>query len=102
MSEFDTSGVDLVFFSKDDFVAYKRRTIHAQQYLEGLLSYNQLICRFKFYAEVGGESFWKKETFSAHFTEFLRIHKRSDLLKELNGYFSIWLNKPFTTFGIQR
>lgn len=95
MSEFDTSGVDLVFFSKDDFVAYKRRTIHAQQYLEGLLSYNQLICRFKFYAEVGGESFLeKREIFSAHFTEFLRIHKRSDLLKELNGYFLIWSNKP--------
>lgn len=95
MSEFDTSDVDLVFFSKDDFVAYKRRTIHAQQYLEGLLSYNQLICRFKFYAEVGGESFLeKREIFSAHFTEFLRIHKRSDLLKELNGYFLIWSNKP--------
>lgn len=94
MPEFEISNVNHAITTVDESFAYKRRTRDAQQYLGGLLKHDQLICRFKFYTEVGDASFLEeKETFSAHFTEFLRIHKRSVLLKDLNGYFLIWSNK---------
>lgn len=83
-------------YTIDDFVASERRTADAYKYFEGLLQGNQLICRFKFYADVEGISFLeKREIFAKHFTEFLRIHKRSSLLKNLNGYFLIWLDEPY-------
>lgn len=86
---------DIVPYTPDDFVTFERRTADAYKYFDGLLLGNQLICRFKFYADVEGESFLnKREVFSQHFTEFLRIHKRSRLLKDLNGYFLIWLDEP--------
>lgn len=94
MSEFDVGNVDSLNSASVEFNAFKRRTSDAQQYLENLLIHDQMICRFKFYAEVDGDSFVdKREIYSAHFTEFLRIHKRSDLFKDLNGYFLIWLNQ---------
>lgn len=90
---FDISNENHASTNFDESFACKRRTRDAQEYLGGLLKHDQLICRFKFYAEVDGDSFVeKRETFSAHFTEFLRNHRRSDLLKDLNGYFLIWLN----------
>lgn len=104
MPGFNINGVDHSISDSDDFIVYTRRTNDAQSYLESLLKQDQLICRFKFYAEVDGDSFVeKRETFSAHFTEFLRVHKRSDLLKDLNGYFLIWLNKSSNNqFVIQK
>ncbi|MCM1933956.1 hypothetical protein [Acinetobacter radioresistens] len=91
---FNISNVNHAITNFDESFAYKRRTRDAQEYLGGLLKHDQLICRFKFYAEVGNASFLKeRETFSVNFTEFLRVHKRSGLLKNLNGYFLIWSNK---------
>lgn len=94
MPGFDISGENSIKYTESDFAVFQRRTKDAEEYLESLLKQDQLICRFKFYAEVGDASFLEeRETFSAHFTEFLRIHKRSALLKDLNGYFLIWSNK---------
>lgn len=94
MSGFDISNVNSSTPIPKDYSTYKRRTDNAQDYLEGLLKHNQLICRFKFYAEVSGETFVEnKEIFAEHFTEFLRTHRRGGELKVLNGYFQVWLNK---------
>ncbi|MEJ2899193.1 hypothetical protein [Acinetobacter sp. NS-4] len=91
---FDISNENHAITNFDESFACKRRTRDAQEYLGGLLKHDQLICRFKFYAEVGNVSILKeRETFSVNFTEFLRVHKRSGLLKDLNGYFLIWSNK---------
>ncbi|MGA8883734.1 MAG: hypothetical protein WB445_09030 [Acinetobacter sp.] len=89
LSEFQ---LDFPAYVAKDLALFHRRNRDAGKYFEKLLRSDQLICRFKFYADVERESFLdKKEVFSKHLTEFLRIHKRSGLLKVLKGYFLVWL-----------
>ena len=82
--------------SMDDLVFFDKRTKDAQDYVEKLLKTDQWICRVKFYAQIKGVSFLdKREIFSTHFTEFLRVNKRRNVLKHMSGYFLIWLNNDF-------
>lgn len=81
----------LSFYEAENLSLFHRRHKDAGKYVEELLKMDQFICRFKFYADIEGESFLdQKEAFAKHFTEFLRIHKRSGLLKILNGYLLVW------------
>lgn len=78
-----------------DLILFRRRYKDAQVSFGELLKSDQLICRFKFYADVSGESFLdKKEVFAKNFTEFLRKYRRNSILKNLKGYFLVWLNNP--------
>ena len=78
-----------------DLISFRRRYKDAQVSFGELLKSDQLICRFKFYADVSGEAFLdKKEVFAQNFTEFLRKYRRNSILRNLKGYFLIWLNNP--------
>jgi hypothetical protein len=78
-------------YSPEDFSLFHRRNRDAIKYVDELLKEDLLICRLKFYADVEGETFLdQKEIFSKYFTEFIRVQKRTDLLKVLKGYFLVW------------
>ncbi|WP_291373993.1 hypothetical protein [Acinetobacter sp. UBA6720] len=88
-------SIDLDKELDKDLISFRRRYKDAQESFAELLKSDQLICRFKFYADVSGESFLdKKEVFAKNFTEFLRKYRRNSVLRNLKGYFLVWLNNP--------
>lgn len=90
------SSDDQLRHTIEDLVFFDKRTSEAQEYVGALLRTDQLVCRVKFYAKIEDMSFLDtRNIFSAHFTKFLRIHKRRNLLRCLSGYFLIWLGNEF-------
>lgn len=91
----ETSTTYRATYTDQDLILFQRRCKDAQASFAELLKSDQLICRFKFYADVEGESFLdKKEVFAKHFTEFLRKYRRNSILKSLKGYLLVWLKNP--------
>lgn len=76
----------------DEFTFFENRTIDTQKYVKKLLREDKFICRFQFSMKIDESSFLSnKRFFSECFTEFRRIYERKALLKNLSGYFIIWL-----------
>lgn len=86
---------------KDEcFSYYDKRTIEAQKYVRAFFKQDRLLARFQVsYDFYSFNSETLRVAFSTAFTEFIRISKRTELLRDMVGYFLVWLddhqNKPY-------
>ena len=81
-----------VLHTISELVFFEKRTIETQKYVKALLQKDQFVCRFQFTMQIDDSSFLSnKRFFSECFTEFRRVSERKKWLKNLSGYFMIWL-----------
>lgn len=101
MSDFNsTIHVEKALYQNEHFPYYEKRTIDTKKYVQAFFKEDRLLARFQFYyycPYFDNEAL--RSTFSASFTEFLRLNKRTEILRDLVGYFLVWLddhqNKPY-------
>lgn len=95
-----TVHVEKTLYQDEHFAYYEKRTIDTKKYVQAFFKEDRLLARFQFFYDCpyfDNEAL--RSTFSASFTEFLRLNKRTELLRDLVGYFLVWLddhqNKPY-------
>lgn len=94
------SGVQKVLYKDEYFAYYEKRTTDTKKYVQAFFKQDRLLARFQiFYDSPDFDNEVLRSAFSAAFTEFLRLNKRTELLRDLVGYFLVWLddhqNKPY-------
>lgn len=100
-SEFNsTVHVEKALYQDEHFAYYQKRTTDTKKYVQAFFKEDRLLARFQIFYDCpyfNNEAL--RSAFSASFTEFLRLNKRTELLRDLVGYFLVWLddhqNKPY-------
>lgn len=95
-----TFQVGKALYQDEHFAYYEKRTTDTKKYVQAFFKQDRLLARFQFFYDspyFDNEAL--RSAFSASFTEFLRLNKRTELLRDLVGYFLVWLddhqNKPY-------
>lgn len=95
-----TFQVGKALYQDEHFAYYEKRTTATKKYVQAFFKQDRLLARFQFFYDCpyfDNEAL--RSAFSASFTEFLRLNKRTELLRDLVGYFLVWLddhqNKPY-------
>ena len=95
-----TFPIEKALYKDEHFTYYEKRTTDTKKYVQGFFKQDRLLARFQlFYDCPYFDNEALRSAFSASFTEFLRLNKRTELLRDLVGYFLVWLdddqNKPY-------
>lgn len=94
------SGVQKVLYKDEHFAYYEKRTVDTKKYVQAFFKQDRVLARFQIVYDCPYfDNEVLRSAFSASFTEFLRLNKRTELLRDLVGYFLVWLddyqNKPY-------
>ncbi|WP_445404543.1 hypothetical protein [Acinetobacter vivianii] len=95
-----TFHVEKALYQDEHFAYYEKRTTDTKKYVQAFFKQDRLLARFQFFYDcLYFDNEALRSAFSASFTEFLRLNKRTELLRDLVGYFLVWLddhqNKPY-------
>ncbi|WP_336936232.1 hypothetical protein [Acinetobacter beijerinckii] len=101
MSDYSfTSLNEKALYKDEQFAYYEKRAADTKKYVQAFFKQDRVLARFQIVYDCpyfDNEAL--RSAFSASFTEFLRLNKRTELLRDLVGYFLVWLedhqNKPY-------